>query len=157
MNSSCIMIIICRAIVWALNCLNYLSLQKSPAPDNSVALQKMQYVVNSSHGLLVILYVPFIMMFLLSVALQKLPYVVNSSHGLLVILYIPFFMILLSLALQKLQYIVNPSHGLLVILYVPFIMMLFWGKSYRFLSTGKFLKLMWGHSGSRDLLHFGLV
>jgi hypothetical protein len=122
MNSSCIMIIICRAIVWALNCLNYLSLQKSPATDNSVALQKMQYVVNSSHGLLVILYVPFIMMFLLSVALQKL------------------------------QYVVNWSHGLLVILYVPFIMMLFWGKSYSFLSTGKFLKLMWGDSGSRGLL-----
>lgn len=86
MNSNCIMIIICRAIVWALNCLNYLSLQKSPAQDNSVALQKMQYVLNSSHGLLVILYVPFIMMFLLSVALQKLQYIVNSSHGLLVIL-----------------------------------------------------------------------
>jgi hypothetical protein len=33
------MIIISRAIVWALNCLNYLSLQKSPAPDISVALQ----------------------------------------------------------------------------------------------------------------------
>jgi hypothetical protein len=126
MNSSCIMIIISRVIVWALNCLNYLSLQRSAAPDNSVALQKMQYVVNSSHGLLVILYVPFIMMFLLSVALQKMQYVVNSSHGLLVILYVPFIMMfLLSVALPKLQYVVNSSHGLLVILYVPFIMMLF--------------------------------
>ncbi len=151
------MIIISRAIVWALNCLNYLSLQKLPAPDNSVALQKMQYVVNSSHGLLVILHVPFIMMFLLSVALQKMQYVVNSSHGCLVILYVPFIMMfLLSVALQKMQYVVNSSHGL-VIPYVPFIMMLFWGKSYWFLSTGKFLKLTWGDSGSRGLLYFGWV
>jgi hypothetical protein len=70
-----------------------LSLQKSPAPDNSVALQKMQYVVNSSHGLLVILYVPFFMI-LLSLALQKLQYIVNPSHRLLVILYVPFIMML---------------------------------------------------------------